>query len=236
MFEKMNIEEYSKIVPQFYTNEIPTLLEKYLRQNVWQNYLDCGCGDGSLLYALNINNFFINKKIFAIDLSQNRINLVKKIDPNINAFVDSVEELKTISNESMDFLVSTQVIEHVDDKKMINEVHRVLKKSGTAYISTVFKKWYGWYFYRNNGKWVIDPTQLREYSNDGQLFKFIDTNKFEILENKKTLLKFPVVHLFLKIFKIKDREIYDNKVLNFIKNIKIPIFGYYNWEIVIKKK
>lgn len=232
----MDIEKYSRIAPQFYINEVPKLLEKYLKQNNWQNYLDCGCGDGSLLYALNSNNFLDGKNIFAIDLSENRINLVKKISPNINAFVDSAEELKTINNESIDFFVSTQVIEHVDDKKMISEIYRVLKRGGTAYISTVYKKWYGWYFYRNNGKWVLDPTHLREYSYDGQLLNIIiDKNKFEILENKKTLQKFPVVHVFLKLFKVNNRGIYENKILNFTKNIKIPIFGYYNWEIVLRK-
>jgi 2-polyprenyl-3-methyl-5-hydroxy-6-metoxy-1,4-benzoquinol methylase len=175
----MDIEKYSEIGPQFYATEIPGLLNKYLEQDNWQSYLDCGCGDGSLLYALKVNGFLKRKNIFAIDLSKNRINLVKKIDSSINAFVDSAEELKAIKNESIDFLVSTQVIEHVDDKKMINEIYRVLKNDGIAYLSTVHKKWYGWYFYRNNGKWVLDPTHLREYSDDRQLFNLIAKDKFE---------------------------------------------------------
>jgi len=232
----MNIEEYSKLSPHFYINQIPNLLEEYLKNNIWQNYLDCGCGDGSLLYALNLNKFFENKNIFAVDLSENRINLVKKIDPNINAFIDSAEELITIHDEFVDFLVSTQVIEHVDDKKMIKAIYRVLKKGGIAYISTIYKKWYGWYFYKNNGKWVLDPTHLREYSNDSQLFDLIDLNKFDILENKKILLAFPVVDLFLRLFKIHDRKIHMHKIVSLLKHITIPIPGYYCWEIVIKKK
>ncbi len=231
----MDIEKYSQLAPQFYIDEVPKLLEKYLKQNNWQDYLDCGCGDGSLLYALDLNGFLNGKHVFAVDLSENRINLVKKISPQINAFVDNAEELRTIKDESIDFFVSTQVIEHVNDRKMISGIYRVLKKGGTAYISTVHKKWYGWYFYRNNGKWVLDPTHLREYSDDEQLLSVIRERKFKILENKKTLQKFPVVHLFLKLLKIKDRGVYKKPMMDFIKKIKIPIFGYYNWEIVIKK-
>ncbi len=118
---------------------------------------------------------------------------------------------------------------------MVNAVQRVLKTNGIAFISTTYKKWYGWYF-KNNGKWVLDPTHLREYSDDKQLFDLIDLNKFEILENKKTLLAFPVVDLFLRLFKIYNRQIHQHKIVSLLKYISIPIPGYYNWEIVIKKK
>lgn len=231
----MNIEEYSKIAPQYYSDYIPLLLEKYLIKSTWNSFLDCGCGDGSLLFTLNNKNYFDNKNVFAIDLSKNRINLVKKINSKVKAFVDSAEDLKTIKNESIDFFVSTQVIEHVDDKKMMNEIYRVMKSDGIAYISTVYKKWYGWYFYRNNGRWVLDPTHVKEYSIDKQLFDNIDKNKFKILENQKTLQKFPILDFFINRLNIKNRELYNNNFIKLIRKIKIPILGYYNWEIVLKK-
>lgn len=231
----MNIEDYSKIAPQYYSGYVPPLLEKYLKKDAWDSLLDCGCGDGSLLSALNNKNYFDNKKIFAIDLSKNRINLVKKINSKIHASVDSAENLKSIKNSSIDFFVSTQVIEHVDDKKMVREMFRVMKKRGTAYISTVHKKWYGWYFYRNKGRWVLDPTHVREYSSDEQLFNIIDKSKFRILENKKTLQEFPVLDFFINRLGIKNRELYRSNFIKIMRKIKIPIIGYYNWEIVLKK-
>lgn len=231
----MNIEEYSKIAPQYYSDYIPQLLKKYLIKSTWNSFLDCGCGDGALLFALNKEGYFNKKNIFAIDLSKNRINFVKKINSKIKAFVDSAEDLKTIKNESIDFFVSTQVIEHVDDKKMMNEVSRVTKKEGITYISTVHKKWYGWYFYRNNDRWVLDPTHLREYSIDKQLFDNIDKNKFQILENRKTLQKFPILDFFINRMNVHNRKFFNTNLIQWIRKIKIPIFGYYNWEIVLKK-
>lgn len=231
----MNIEDYSKIAPQYYSGYIPPLLEKYLKRTAWSSLLDCGCGDGSLLYALNAKKYFENKQIYAVDLSRNRINLVEKINTKINATVDSAEKLKTIKNRSIDFFVSTQVIEHVDDKKMIKEIFRVMKKGGIAYISTVHKKWYGWYFYRNKGRWVLDPTHVREYSSDEQLFNIIDKSKFNVLENKKILQEFPILDFFINRLGIKNRELYRSNFIKIIRKIKIPIIGYYNWEIVLKK-
>lgn len=58
----MDIEDYSKIAPQYYSGDIPELLEYYLKRSAWNSLLDCGCGDGSLLYALNAKNILkINK-------------------------------------------------------------------------------------------------------------------------------------------------------------------------------
>jgi len=231
----MNIEEYSKIAPQYYSDCISELLKKYLLNYNFTSFLDCGCGDGNLLNALFNNIFLIDKKVFAIDLSQNRIDLVRKINNKIIAMVDNAEEMNTIGNDSIDFFVSTMVIEHIDDQKMVNNINRVVKKNGIIYISTVFKKQYGWFFYRNNGKWVLDPTHLREYKKDEELLDLFDCNKFQLLENKKNLERFPVIDFFVKRLGIRNRQLYNNELFKFIRKIKIPIFGYYSWEIVLKK-
>lgn len=231
----MDIENYAKNGVQYYFNDIPDLLKPLLDKENIKNILDVGCGDGSLIYALKENDYLKSKKIVAIDLSKSRVNLVKNIDKRIIANVDSAETLETIKDKSIDLLISTQVIEHVDDKKMLKSICRVLNKDGIAYITTVYKKWYGWYFYRCNGRWVLDPTHLREYTQDSQLFDLMDKNEFRVIENKKELLYFPILHVLLKLFQISDRTIYNNKFLHAVKNIKVPIFGYYNWSLVIAK-
>lgn len=68
----MNIEHYSEVAPQYYQEDIPAILDTYLKSANFSNILDCGCGDGSLLYALSRRNDFGARKIFAIDLSQKR--------------------------------------------------------------------------------------------------------------------------------------------------------------------
>lgn len=233
---EMEIEEYANNLPLYYGVTIPKLLKKYLDKTSFNSLLDCGCGDGSLLFTLKYNNYFKNRKISAIDLSKNRIELVKKINPQINAFVDNAETLSKIKEKSIDFFISTHVIEHVDDKEMINAIDRVVKKNGIIYLATVFKKWYGWYYYRKNGKWVMDLTHLREYTKDEELLDLIDKRKYEILEQQKTRLYFPIIDFFIRRLFIKNRELFvNNKFLNFLRNIKIPVIGYYNWEIILKK-
>ena len=77
----MNVEEYSKIAPQYYSDCISKLLIKYLLNHKFSTFMDCGCGDGNLLNALFENKYLINKNVFAIDLSKNRIKLVKNLMP-----------------------------------------------------------------------------------------------------------------------------------------------------------
>ena len=42
-------------------------------------------------------------------------------------------------------------------------------RAGSLYLTTVFKGWYAWYFYRCEGRWTVDPTHLREYRSDAEL-------------------------------------------------------------------
>jgi len=233
----VDIEDYAKKGPQYYSGEIPLLLKEYLKFKNYSSLLDCGCGDGATLYALKTQSFLENKKVYALDLSKSRIEIIKQIDSRIKAFIDNAETMLNIKDDSIDFFISLQVIEHVmDQTRMLNCIDRVVKKGGIVYLSTVFKKWYGWYFYRNNGRWVLDPTHLREYGKDSELLELIDKEKFEILENKKSLLFFPIIDFFVKRLHIKNRNLYNNKFLRLIRKIKRPIIGYYNWEIVLRKR
>ncbi len=229
----MKIEEYAKYV-HFYEENVPGLLLKYLNKSKWKTFLDAGCGDGSLLYALDKKDFFHDKEVYAIDLSKKRIDRCQENLRNINFFVNSAMNIKSINDNSIDFLVSTQVIEHVSsDDRMIEEIARVLnKKNNTVYISTVFKKWYGWYFYRCNNKWTLDPTHAREYTSDEQLFKILHKYGLTITETRKSLFWFSISHFFLR--KIGYTNKINNKYLKSINSIKLPIIGYYNWEIICK--
>jgi 2-polyprenyl-3-methyl-5-hydroxy-6-metoxy-1,4-benzoquinol methylase len=236
----MDIEEYSKRSPQFYSDKIPTLLKHYLNVKNYSVLLDAGCGDGSLLYALFINGFLKERKVIAIDLSKNRIKLLnsyfsKKCN-NIIASVDNVEDLVTVPNESVDLLISNQVIEHVNDKKFLNTIYRVMKKDGIVYLTTIQKKKFAWYFYRNGKNWVLDPTHLKEYESDTELLSILNERDFEILENRKELIKFSLIDFIIKNLGIENRELLVNSKLAYLRKLKIPIFGYYNWTLVFLKK
>ena len=91
-----------------------------------------------------------------------------------------------IKSNSLDFIVSNQVIEYIyNHEKVISEAFRILQKKGIFYISTVFKKWYGWYFYRSNGRWVLDPTHVREYKDTNDLMLIINNIGFKVIKEKR---------------------------------------------------
>ncbi len=200
-----------------------------------KSFLDLGCGDGSLLYFLNKKGYLKDKEVYAVDFSKHRIGLIKKINSKFHCFVNDACNITNIKNNSIDFLNSTQLIEHVsDDKKMVKEISRILKKGSIVYLSTVFKKWYGWYFYKCNGKWALHPEHIREYTKDKQLIDLFEKEGFKVLENKKKLFWFPVIEPAFRKLKIR-RDIFENKFMKPLRNIKLPIIGYYEWELILEK-
>ena len=232
----MDFEKYSKSGTQFYSEVIPSMLLKFVKNVKWNSYIDLGCGDGSLLYALNNKGFFDGKSVYAVDLSELRINKVKKINKNFICYISDTCDLKNIEDGSIDFVTTTQVIEHVeDDEAMIKEIRRILNSNGIVYISTVFKKRYAWYFYRCNGKWTLDPTHVREYTKDSQLADIIRNNGFKIVYNDKSLIKMPIIDFILRKIGSK-KNVFQNSFLANLRKICIPVFGYYNWEIILESE
>jgi len=219
---------------QFHVDDIPVLLSNIFEASTWTTLVDFGCGDGSLLHAMNLRKELSNKSIYGLDVSQDRMKIVQKISSELGCVVASACDMP-LADKSIDLFVSTQVIEHVpDDVAMAEEMHRVLTDDGTVYLSTVFKKPYGWYFYRNNGRWVLDPTHVREYT-DHNLLETLKNAGFEIVETRKTLDNRPLMDAIVRRLRF-GRNLYRNRVFKLLRNIKIPIPGYYNWEIVCVKQ
>ena len=230
----MNSDKYAKR-SQFYTEDIPALLLNFLDNNQWSSCLDLGCGDGALLHAMNNNGYFAGKSVHAVDWSPSRLDLVRQINEDIVCLQSDVCDTQLPSG-SIDLLISTQVIEHVpSDADMVREMRRVLAPQGTAYLSTVFKKWYGWYFYRCNGKWTLDPTHLREYNQDDQLLNIFRECGFEILATKKSLDGRPLMDAVLRRVGAGNKA-YNNRFLKMLRSVSVPLPGYYIWEIVGRKQ
>ena len=229
----MDLPTYSKY-SQLYTEDVPAILAEQLEEARWNTLMDMGCGDGALLDALNKKGIFDGKSIYALELSPERLNLVQKIDDSFTCLLSEASNAP-VDDGSIDFLVSTQVIEHVeDDAQMAHEIYRVLSPGGTVYLSTIFKKWYGWYFYRCNGKWTIDPTHLREYRKDGQLLPLFETAGLQVMGSWKTLDGRSILDSVLRRLGT-NRDVYSNRFLRTLRKFRIPIPGYYIWEIVCKK-
>ena len=220
---------------QFYTDDLPQVLLSYVNGAQWSTFADLGCGEGVILNALWKRGLLDGKSVYAVDLSEDRLSRVKQINSQI-VCVPADACHTPIASGSVDFLISTQVIEHVpDDEALVKEIQRILQPGGVAYVDTIFKKWYGWYFYRCNGKWTIDPSHLREYSSDDQLLDHFRRHGLEIVATRKTLRRTPVIDSALRRLGA-PRSAYDNKFLKVLRNVTLPIAGYYIWGIVCKKQ
>ncbi|HOS88825.1 MAG TPA: methyltransferase domain-containing protein [bacterium] len=212
---------------------------------IWEEFLDTlpvegeiadfGCGEGTLLYCLEEKGF---KNLYGIDF----------IDVVPDGFLKHAKFLKgdvlgvPLEDKSLDGVVSTMVIEHVDERKFIEEVHRVLKKDGVALITSVLKGKFSWYFYKNSkGETVVEPTHLKEYRSVKE-YEDLFKDGFEVLLLRKPTLKYPLVDpVYRLVFKLtrseKLRKLFTtNIILKKLRGFRIPIPGYYSIEILVRKK
>jgi SAM-dependent methyltransferase len=59
------------------------------------------------------------------------------IDPAYKASIICIDEAVCLASSSVDMVLCTQVLEHVDDpKKTVEEIYRILRPSGTVLLST----------------------------------------------------------------------------------------------------
>lgn len=98
--------------------------------------LDFGCGDGAFSYEMSRHG----AKVSGIDLSEEAIEYSNHRHGTLKTggrfFVESCYETH-FPDSSFDGVLSTDVIEHVQDhRKFLIEMHRVLRPGGYAVIST----------------------------------------------------------------------------------------------------
>ncbi|MFC1624880.1 class I SAM-dependent methyltransferase [Patescibacteria group bacterium] len=211
-----------------------------------KNILDLGCGDGALIYDL-YEKGKINSKtnLYGIDINPRNIEIIRKKFPRCSFQVADAEKLP-YKNSFFDFVYSWMVIEHVrNPQKMVSEISRVLKKNCNCYVSSIMKKPWAVYFYRNNGKFVLDPTHINEFESIEEYKQVFLNNGFKIISFSKVMRSYSVVELILKLLlKIKILKESDNlrnifytcPTLNFIKKFfMLPVFGFYQVEILCKK-
>lgn len=117
--------------------EVFHLIKRWLKLG-YKHILDLGCGIGrhSLLFAQN--NFSVD----ALDLSKNGIDKLNKLitKENLQNVRPQVGDMLSLpyKDNAFDCLLAYHAIYHTDDSgliKVINEIRRVLKKDGEAFIT-----------------------------------------------------------------------------------------------------
>jgi SAM-dependent methyltransferase len=133
-------------------------IAKYIAgDNKRNNLLDYGCGDRP--YVSLFEPYI--KKYIGADIAENQ---------TADVLIEENGDIIT-PDESVDIVLSTQVLEHVVDvEKYLFEAHRVLNTEGLLLLST-----HGYWMYHPN------PTDLWRWTRDG-LEKTIEKQGFEIVE------------------------------------------------------
>lgn len=236
----------------YFTNRqvSPLLTSEFDRMNDTRNkkfkVLDLGCGDGVMISDLLSLGYLKNNVLLqAVDISKKNIDLAKKRKLPALFSVADAQDTKLKAN-SYDLIYSWMVIEHVPSpEKMAVEIKRLLKRKGRAHVSSVMKKPWAIYFYRNNNKFVIDPTHLHEYSSMKEYKDQFTNVGLKVVKSYKELARYPLVDLILKVLikvgiimpSVKMREVFvRNKLLQKIRDLSwVPIPGFYHIEVVVEK-
>lgn len=169
-----------------------------------KKFLDVGCGLG--YFSVRASKF--GARIYGIDIGNRLVGICRNRCPKGKFSVASGAKLPFKDN-SFDIVLCTEVIEHVNDQKgVINEIFRVLKKDGYLVITTpnkVFKPLYsilcniGLRPYHGNEYWFFPWEIKRILERKGKIikkhyFNFICPNPFFDLFEKFGFLKYLMIH------------------------------------------
>ena len=170
---------------KYYLNEI-NFLKNFFIKNKQINILDYGAGWGSWIKSIKSEY----KNIYALELSENRINVLKE-----NKIQTINENDKSNENLKFDFIRFEQVLEHLDD---LNSIIKYLKNKSTnnslIYISVPNSKILFSKFWKEN-LLIKGPIQPLEHLNS---FTPKSLNK---LFNNNSFSKISLIEIFLLFLK-----------------------------------
>jgi 2-polyprenyl-3-methyl-5-hydroxy-6-metoxy-1,4-benzoquinol methylase len=203
---------------------------------------DLGCGHGgTLLLFAKLNR---QAKVTGIDYSSVAIEKVARIAAEEPRIETKVADLTRMSLPAgFDLVYSSQVIEHIDDREsFVKNIHASIAPGGVLMLATVYKKRWAWYIYRNaKGENVLDPTHVHECMDLDELPTMLKKAGFAVVDYDLNLFRFPIIDIPLKLLTrmVKTRLMWrianSSMVMLLRRWTGLPIFGFYNLQIVAKK-
>jgi SAM-dependent methyltransferase len=182
-------------------------------------------------------------RIVLSDVSPLRVERARTYVPEATAIVADAEHLP-VADHSVDFVLSDQVIEHVpSDAGMAAEIRRVLRPGGLAFVGSVVKAPWAWYFYRNGGRWVLDPTHVREYASADAYRAIFSGSGLSVLNTWQMPMEFPAGELLLRLLVlarlVPTQRYYDvhagSTFLRGLSRLRIPIPGYHGCWVLARQ-
>ena len=230
-------ERYTDTALHFDVERLPALLARHLPSGPLA-LADLGCGDGPLFSALQRGEFIgPTQPVYAVDLDPYRLGRVSARFPWIETVIGTAESVPEIADGSLDFACSTMALEHVpDEHAFLAEIRRILRPHGRAYVTTVFKKEWAWYFRKRDGESVLDTSHLREYTDLDAFRGLVEAAGFRILALERNLLWFPLLDPVLFRLGHKAPGLGRRRsLLRALRVVKVPIPGYYALEVVLER-
>jgi ubiquinone/menaquinone biosynthesis C-methylase UbiE len=227
-------ERYTETAIHFDVERLPPLLRRALPSGPLA-LADLGCGDGPLFAALAATGLIDETRpVYAVDLEPTRLAHVSERFPWILTVVASAEHVPEIAEGSLDAVISTMVMEHVpDENAYLAEIRRILRTGGRAYVTTVFKKRWAWYFRKRDGESVLDTSHLREYTDLASFRALVEAAGLRIVSLERRLLWFPLLDPLL--FRLGGRLRSRPRARRLLRAAKVPIPGYYSLEVAVER-
>ena len=227
-------ERYTETAIHFDVERLPSLLRRILPPGPLA-LADLGCGDGPLFPALAGARLIDDTRpVYAVDLERDRLAQVSERFPWIRTVVGSAEHVPEIAEGSLDAVVSTMVMEHVpDEAAYLGEIHRILRDGGRAYVTTVFKKRWAWYFRKRDGESVLDTSHLREYTDVASVRSLVEASGLRIVALERRLLWFPLLDPIL--FRIGGGLRSRPRARRALRAARVPIPGYYSLDLALER-
>jgi 2-polyprenyl-3-methyl-5-hydroxy-6-metoxy-1,4-benzoquinol methylase len=232
-------EKYTETALHFEVVRLPNLLVRHLPGGPLA-LVDLGCGDGPLFGALARRGAIApSRPVYAVDLERERLARVSARFPWITTVVAPADSVPEIADASLDFVCSTMVMEHVpDERAYLREIARVLRPGGLAFLTTVFKTTWAWYFRRRDCETVLDPSHLREYT-DLDAFRLLvgEESRLRIVALERRQLWFPLLDPVLFRIGHHVRWLTERRaLLRGLRAPRVPIPGYYSLEVVLERR
>ena len=118
------------------------VLLDYLELTDGVDVLDCGCGMGFYLLAMQQLR---DVRLTGLDTDRGRLRYAEQVGVRADLVAGEVEALP-FADESFDRVLMSEVLEHVrDDGAVLREIHRVLRPSGILAISVPHARYPFWW-------------------------------------------------------------------------------------------
>jgi SAM-dependent methyltransferase len=175
---------------------MPPLLRQTAERDPPHVLVDLGAGDGGTLWPLDQARL-VGETIYAVDISEKHVALCKRLSPRVHGIVSDVARVDELSDGLADAVVSSQVIEHLpDDRVLAPEIARLLRPGGWFYVSSVIRGPHAFWLYKGKPpapeRRQLDPTHMREYASEAEFGQALAHPALEVDVLRSAQLKFPL--------------------------------------------